>query len=964
MNYIPLNVKTHYELLSSLIKLEDLVSLCKENSINAIGITDTNMFGTMEFINLCKKNDIKYIIGVHFKVNNLDMILYALNYNGYVNLLNLVSIRNTKELRIEDIKKHKNDLICVTSDYENYFNYKEIYELVYLAYQTKEQKTNALILTDKVVYIKEGLYLNSEDKEYLMYLNMIRDGKTIDDKEKYNFDNHINYDIDEFDASTTKNFADLINIEMPEFHFKLPEYSSNKVELLETLCNKGLNKRLNNDVDEIYKKRLNEELKVINDMNFTDYFLIVYDFILYAKKNKIVVGPGRGSAAGSLVSYSLGITEIDPIKYDLIFERFLNKDRITLPDIDTDIEYLRRDEVVEYVKNKYGRDKVANIITFGTLLPKQVLRDVGRVLNIPVYKIDALTKTIKTESEFSLIENNLQFKKIISSDIEFQTLLRISKKLEGLKRHTSVHAAGVIISDEPLMNKVPLYSNGNELLTGYTMEHLESIGLLKMDFLALKNLTIIDTIVKKISEERKIYIDINKVPLNDKKTLDIFYNVDTTGIFQFESEGMKSFLKSLKVQSFNDLIAAIALYRPGPRENIPEFIKIREGKGKVNYIVPELESILNDTNGIIVYQEQIMEILKRIGSFSYSEADNIRRAMSKKKEDIILKYKEAFINGSIKNGYTKEQATEIYDLVLKFANYGFNKSHSVAYSMVAYQMAFLKAHFPEYFMTTLLDMVIGNEYKTKEYMTEAKRYDLEFMPANINKSIEVYVVNNNKITLPLTAIKNLGKEAVNAILIEREKGMFKDYQDFIKRCYSSKVNIKSIENLIYAGALDGFNLNKRTMIENLESNIEYAKLIKELDENLIEKPMITIYSEYDTKELTELETKMYGFFIQNHPVSRFKKDNICPLNKIESYFDKVIVTLAMIENIKEIQTKNKEKMAFITISDETKTRTLIMFPNAYNDNFGIKKGDILEINAKVEKRMSEYQLIAMSVKKV
>lgn len=964
MNYIPLNVKTHYELLSSLIKIEDLVLLCKKNDINAVGITDTNMFGTMEFINECCKNGIKHIIGVPFKIENLDMILYAINYEGYVNLLNLVSIRNTKELTKTDIIKFRHNLICVTYDYNNYLDYKEIYEIVYLGYSNKKQKTSALLVSDKIVYIKEGLYLNSEDKEYLMYLNMIRDGKTITEKDIYEYDNHIVFDIDEFDAITTINFSNLINIEFPKFKFKLPEYSKNKTELLQSLCNKGLNKRLKNEVNDVYLKRLNEELKVINDMNFTDYFLIVYDFILYAKKNKIVVGPGRGSAAGSLVSYSLGITEIDPIKYDLIFERFLNKDRVTLPDIDTDIEYLRRDEVVNYVKNKYGLDKVANIITFGTLLPKQVIRDVGRVLNIPITKIDVLCKMINGENTFKEIEHNKEFMKYISNDIDYKTVYRISKKLEGLKRHTSVHAAGVIISDEPLMNRVPLYSNGSEILTGYTMEHLENLGLLKMDFLALKNLTIIDTIIKKINKEKNICIDINKIPLNDKKTLDIFYNADTTGIFQFESEGMKSFLKSLKVKSFNDLVAAIALYRPGPRDNIPAFIQTREGKRKINYIVPKLESILKSTNGIIVYQEQIMEILKQIGSFSYSEADNIRRAMSKKKEEVILKYKDDFIKGSINNGYTIDQANQIYDLVLKFANYGFNKSHSVAYSMVAYQMAFLKAHFPEYFMTTLLDMVIGNEIKTNEYITEAKKYNLVFQGANINISTETYKINENVIILPLTSIKNVGKEAVNSILLEREKGIFKDYQDFIKRTYNSKVNIKVIENLIYSGALDTFRLNKKTMIENLNTNIEYSKLISELDELVVEKPVITLYPEYTNKELSNYEFQTYGFYIQNHPISKYKKDNVCPLNKIEKYFDKVIVTLGMVENIKEIQTKNKEKMAFITISDETEKRTLIMFPNTYENNSGIKKGDILEINAKVEKRMSQYQLIAFKVKKL
>ena len=395
MNYIPINVKTHYELLSSLIKIDVLIKFIKEQNIPSVGITDSNMFGSIEFMTLAKKENIKPIIGIEIKINDLNYLIYAKNYNGYVNLLNLVSIRNTSNLTIETIKEHKEDLICVTKDYKNYLKYKEIYESVYLSYETKEERTESLTITDKIVYIKETLYIEESDKEYLIYLNMIRDGKLIDDINDYNYNNHMNKEIDEIDAKTTFDFVKQITLELKESHFKLPEYSKNKIELLTYLCNKGLNKRLNGKVTPEYKKRLEEELKVIIDMGFCDYFLIVYDFILYAKKHDIMIGPGRGSAAGSLVSYAVGITQIDPIKYNLIFERFLNKDRITMPDIDIDIEHLKRDELVEYVKNKYGKDKVSNIITFSPLLPKQVIRDVGRVLKIPQEKIDALAKTKK-----------------------------------------------------------------------------------------------------------------------------------------------------------------------------------------------------------------------------------------------------------------------------------------------------------------------------------------------------------------------------------------------------------------------------------------------------------------------------------------------------------------------------------------------------------------------------------------
>ena len=424
MNYIPLNIKTNYELLSSLIKIEDLCFFANENNITALGITDSNMFGCMEFINVCKKYNIKPIIGVEINVDNLHMILYAKNYNGYVNLLRIVSIRNTDIITKEVLVKYKSDLICVIKDYENYLDYKEIYELVYLSYENEIEKKNALIVSDKIVYIKENLYIKESDKEYLFYLRMIRDGKTINDSIDYSLDKHLDKDIDEIDAKTTYDFSNLINIEIPSFQFELPEYAPNKVELLHNLCEKGLNKRLNGEVKDIYIERLKKELDVIISMNFADYFLIVYDFILHAKKNGIIVGPGRGSAAGSLVSYTLGITEIDPIKYDLSFERFLNKDRVTLPDIDTDIEYLRRDEVVDYVKNKYGRDKVANIITFGTLLPKQVIRDVARVLVISNDKIEKIIKLIKDKDTFDDLLKNDMFVKLVRNDIEYEKIRR------------------------------------------------------------------------------------------------------------------------------------------------------------------------------------------------------------------------------------------------------------------------------------------------------------------------------------------------------------------------------------------------------------------------------------------------------------------------------------------------------------------------------------------------------------
>ena len=556
MNYIPLSVKTHYELLSSLIKIDELLSFASSNNISAIGITDSNMFGTLKFFEECTKHNIKPIVGVYFEVMNLSMTLYASNYDGYVNLLNLVSIRNTSSLTLDILRQKNKGIICVTRDYNNYLNYKEIYSDVYLSYENKKEKSECLLVSDKIVYIKDNYYINQNDLEYFKYLCLIKDNKTVSDIDNYSFDNALNCDIDENDSKTTYEFSKLIDIEAPKYSFSLPKYDKDSKGLLYNLCNKGLSKRLNGEVTSEYKERLDMELSVISDMNFVDYFLIVYDFILYAKKNGIVVGPGRGSAAGSLVSYSLGITEIDPLKYNLIFERFLNKDRVTMPDIDVDIEYLRRDEVVNYVRNKYGNDHVANIITFSTLSPKMAIRDIGRVLKISNTKIDELTKIINEEDTFDTLDNNKNFMYKISLDSTFEKLYRISKRLGSLNRHTSIHAAGVVISDDLIMNRAPIYTSNGISLTGYTMEYLESVGLIKIDFLAIKNLSIIDKVSSLVMEKLNKKINLNLIALDDRKTLDIFYNGDTSFIFQFESEGMKSFLKSLKVRSFDDLVLA------------------------------------------------------------------------------------------------------------------------------------------------------------------------------------------------------------------------------------------------------------------------------------------------------------------------------------------------------------------------------------------------------------------------
>lgn len=960
MNFIPINIKTHYQLLHSLIKIDELVDYAIKHNIDTLGVTDSDMFGTMEFISKCNLNGIKPIIGIDLIVEELQFILYAKNYEGYINLCKIVSEKNINKLDLDFLKSHNQNVICVC-DEKDYELLSNTYE-TYIKYTNQNEKVNALLKTKNIVYLKETLYLELEDREYMKYLDMIRDGKTIDNYVNIEYDNSIISEVNALDYETQKSFVDKINITLPKYDLTLPKYCEKSYELLISLCKAGLTKRLGGKVTKEYVDRLKNEMEVIKEMGFVDYFLIVYDFILYAKKNKIIVGPGRGSAAGSLVSYTLGITEVDPLKYDLIFERFLNKDRITLPDIDTDFEYLRRNEVIDYVKEKYGKDRVANIITFGTMLSKQVIRDVGRVLEIPSVEIDNIVKLIRDKEPLKTLENNQTFMLLINSKEIYKQLFRISKKLENLKRHTSIHAAGIVLSGEELNERIPLYKSGNTILTAYSMEYLENLGLIKMDLLAIRNLTIIDRVIKIIKKEENIDIRLEKIPLDDMETLKLFYNVDTVGIFQFESDGMKGFLKNLQVQTFEDIVSAIALYRPGPRDNIDLFIKRRKGVQKVVYAHELLEPILKNTYGIIIYQEQIIEILKKIGGFTYSEADIIRRAMSKKKENIILEYQKLFIENAIKQGIDKQIAIDIYALVIKFASYGFNKSHSVAYSLVSYQMAYLKAHYKKYFITEELNIVIDSSVKTKEYIDEARVNNINISSVSINQSKEQYYVRNNTIILPFSVIKNIGTEVAKNIVKERiETGKFKDIYDTIARLAKIKVNKTIMQSLILSGAFDEFGYNKNTIISNLENLYNYAELIKDLDETLVMKPEMVIYKEYDNQELMKFEFELYGFYLKNHPVTKYRRDGLSRLDNVKTYFNKHITVIGLIENIKEIKTRNGKMMSFILISDEYNKLTVVVFPNIYEISHTYKIGDIIKISGKIERRINNFQMIATQI---
>lgn len=965
MKYTALQVKTSYSLLSSLNEIKKLVSHAKSLGYTSLAITDhNNMFGVPEFYQECKLQHIKPIIGIELTINNINILLYAINNQGYKNLVTLSTTISERPLTIDDLKSHNQNLILIIP--YKYYNEEiyNIYEYKYIGYSTKEEKE--VIKKDKI-FINDVSYLNKNDYKYLDYLYMIKEGKTLGE---YELNTHINKHLlskeeveeksDIRDIINTSIVADLCNVELSYTKDLLPIYdeSINAYEYLKYLCTKGLKKRLNNNVKEEYVNRLEYELNIINQMNFCNYFLIVWDYVKYAKNNNILVGPGRGSAAGSLVSYTLGITDIDPIKYNLLFERFLNPERITMPDIDVDFDSEKRQDVINYVTKKYGEKKVVGIITFDTLAAKQVIRDVARVMQLSLSDVDEICKQLSKSNLSEAIENNIKLKRLINSSTKFKKLYDIAIHLEGLPRNIGIHASGIVMSRINIDETIPLYKNQRGIYTtAYSMNYLEPLGLLKMDFLGISNLTLIAEVISNIREQEKLNITFQNIPLDDKKTLDIFKEVKTDGIFQFESSGMRRFLEKLKVSSFDDIIAALALYRPGAMDYIDNYIRRKEGRELVNYPDKSLEPILKPTYGIIIYQEQIMQIAQKLASYTLGEADILRRAISKKKEDILLKEKPKFIEKSLQNGYPKETAENIYNLILKFANYGFNKSHSVGYATVAYKMAFLKKYFFKYFETAILNNVIGNEIKTQNYITEIRQNNIKIILPDINISNYKYQVTKEGIICPLSIIKNIGISICNDIIKEREKGIYKDFIDFVTRTYSKGINKKILISLIYAGCFSNLGYNMKTLINNLDNIINYAELSQDVGMLELVKPELQIYNEYPNELLISNQLSTFGFYLSNHPVTKYRTTKDIITTKIKEYYDKNITMTLLITKIKEITTKNNDIMAFVTGTDEYGQVSLTLFPKQYKEYKKIKEYDIINIRGKVEKRYDTYQII-------
>lgn len=1037
--FVHLHVHTEYSLLDGSIRIEDLVKRTKDLGMDSVAITDHgSMFGVIQFYKEAKKQGIKPILGseVYMAVNKhtekeqkdknqYHLVLLAENNEGYQNLMKIVSEGYVNGFyykpRVDKdiLRKYSRGIIalsaCLGGEIQQYLldnnyggakrtalEYKEIFgkdnfflELQNHGLNEQIEVNNRLIQISKelgipLVATNDVHYLTKDDAIVHDILLCIQTGKTVDEENRMKFPTNQFYlkSPEEMKAIFKEQIQALentvwigkrCNVELDFNTLHLPKYDIPKgytnESYLRELTLKGLKEKYGEITEEIMN-RFEYEFKTIVDMGYIDYFLIVWDFIKFAKDNEIMVGPGRGSAAGSIVSYGLGIIDIDPLKYGLIFERFLNPERVTMPDIDIDFCYERREEVIQYVVEKYGADRVAQIVTFGTMAARGAIRDVGRAINMPYGEVDYVAKQIPTDLgmtiEKALKVNNTLMEEYKNKD-SIKRLIDYAMAVEGLPRHTSTHAAGVVISKEPVTNYVPLLRNGDAITTQFNMIELEELGLLKMDFLGLRTLTVIRDAVNLIEENHGIKVDFDDFTYDDPKVLEMFAKAETLGIFQFESSGMRAFLKELKPNVFENLIAANSLFRPGPMNQIPTFVECKHDPSKIKYIHPKLENILNVTYGCIVYQEQVMQIVRDIGGYSMGRADLVRRAMGKKKMDIMEEERRNFIygqvdekgdiliKGAIRNGVDEASANRIYDLMIDFANYAFNKSHSAAYAVIAYRTAWLKYYYPVEFMAAQISSIMGNTNSVSLYIQECKRLGIDILPPDINESYHKFTVSNGKIRFGLTAVKNVGENFITALIKARKSGEFTSFTDFIERIEkvdSTVMNKRAVESLIRCGAMDSIGANRAQLLaifektidsihEDRKRNIEGQFSIFDRIEDTNNKDNLPSLKEFPQKVLLSMEKEILGIYVSGHPLEPYKKElsavsNITTseiftqldegTNNIQQVRDgqRVKIGGIIVEKKNKI-TKNNNIMAFLTIEDMYGSIECIVFPRTYEN---------------------------------
>lgn len=1010
------------------------------------------MFGAIDFYKACKKEGVKPIIGCEVYVaprsrtdkqpgidnHYYHLILLAKNNEGYKNLSKLVSLSFVDgyyykpRIDREILEKYHEGLICLSACLAGEVNqalligqnekaeqvalwHKKVFgDDYYIEIQNNGIKEQVLAnqklvqlarkLDIPLVATNDAHYLKREDAYNHEVLLCIQTGKRMSDEDRMKFDTDELYvkspeEMAEYfkafpDAiENTVKIAEQCNVEFEFGHTILPNYDvppeyPTHYDFLKELCDKGLKKRYGENLSEEIQKRAEYELNIIKKMGYVDYYLIVWDFIHYAKTNGIPVGPGRGSGAGSILAYAIEITDIDPIKYGLLFERFLNPERISMPDFDVDFSDERRQEVIDYVARKYGHDHVSQIITFGTMAAKMVIRDVARVLDYPYAEADALAKMIPNEIHITIkkaLEQNKELKDRYDTDEQTRKILDIAMGLEGMPRQASTHACGVVITKDPVDTYVPLYVRDGQINTQYIMTTLEELGLLKMDFLGLRNLTVIQNTIDMVKENHGIDVEFDQ-DMSDPKVYKLWQDGNTSGIFQFESQGMTNFMKELKPDCLEDLIAGVSLYRPGPMDQIPRYIRGKQNPGHNEYTHPSLEPILNVTYGCMVYQEQVMQIVRDLAGYSLGRADLVRRAMGKKKLDVMAKEREVFIHGQVdengnievpgcvRNGIDEVSANKIFDEMAEFAKYAFNKSHAACYAVVSYRTAYLKAYYPAEFMAATLNSYLGNLDKAPQYIDECKRLGIQILKPDINKSFEKFTVEDGKIRFGLGAIKNVGTIPVENIVKERkEKGEYKSFTDFCERVSELQVNKKCVESLIKAGAFQEFEQTRATLLASFEAIIDTIQsgnkkgfngqvsmfdigTKQEKEDMEKQKYKFEEYEEMPEKEMLSMEKEMLGIYISGHPLEKMREQimhstniNSLDLSKIAEQADTTNIEentqqiqttkpkfvdgqkvkyAGIITSIKKKYTKNNKIMAFITIEDLYGTAEIIAFENA------------------------------------
>ena len=1039
MHFVHLQVQSAYSLLNSTAKIEDLVKKAKELGFTSLALTDENvMYGAIPFYKECLKQNIKPIIGLTVSVlanddsdenKSYSLILLAKNKQGYKNLLKISSIVNTKSkagIPKKWLASYSKGLIAITPGVKGEIEqnilknklekakdltlfYKQLFEpgCFYCALQNHNVKEQDIV-NQRLITLKEETgvklvatnqvhYLEKNDAHVHECLLAIKHGMKLSDETRMKLPTK-EYclksaaEMAELFSSipdvvkNTLTIADQCNVMIELGKAALPKFpvpnGQSAVDYLKDVCMDGLKKRCKVE-ENAYVERLTYELDVISKMNFSDYFLIVWDFMRFAHQRGITTGPGRGSAAGSLVAYALQITEIDPIKYNLLFERFLNPERVSMPDIDIDFPDTRRDEIIQYVATKYGQVHVAQIITFGTFGARAALRDVGRVMGISVKEADTLAKKVPSQLGITLIEaykESKLFNEYIEQSEIAKKIFTTAMKIEGLPRHTSTHAAGVVISEQPLTDLIAIQEgHQNIYLTQYSMDILEEIGLLKMDFLGLRNLTLIENIRTLVYKETGKEVNLSTIPFNDQKTFTLLSKGDTTGIFQLESAGMRNVLQRLKPSELEDIVAVNALYRPGPMENIPLYIDRKHNKRSITFPHPDLEPILKNTHGVIVYQEQIMQIASKMAGFSLGEADLLRRAVSKKKKEILDEERSHFVEGCVKKGYREDIASVIYDLIVRFANYGFNRSHAVAYSVIAYQLAYLKTNYPLYFTQALLTSVIGNDEKIAQYVREAKQCGLVVRPPSVNKSSFTFKVEQGEIRFSLAAIKYVGAAALKEILLARKQKPFRDLFDFCLRISQKHVNRRTLEGLIFSGSFDEFGEDRATLLASLDVALEHAELVRPsgssqidlfLDEDITLKPKYVEVEHMKVEEKLRFEKDALGFYLSSHPTTSFKRsfqyESLIPISELTYLKDKKAVKVGIyITNVRTIRTKQGEVMAFLSLSDESGDIDAVAFPKVYKKySNSLQVGTLLLIEGFVDLREDRLQLVVQNVKTI